>query len=319
MNSLHYKIKSIVLDYLNYTNIQSIINYFKNNKPLFVENDEIYVRYFLDGSIIKCKIVDVLSSGYNVIALDGFLKNNNVFKIKKHNILSYVENNTKYSNEITVNNINDKVLNDLIVDINSVDFINFKTDENYKKTVCEELVEILNDQLLKDKSSRYIKENENIEVLNIDMSKHNINELLIGLKQSNEMVEILSKYFKTTKDFVDYIDNLKHLYKVSDLTSDIFNSDRAYFNVAVYDEDDMVIIQKNINNIFLSELYSSLPDKINILGVNINLQDVIDKVEFKNILKNKINKDESIKILSKMLGYDFSGFVYDKYYIFIKK
>ena len=159
INNINYKIRSIIEKYLQTSNIFDIANYFRNKAFIYNIGDIIFIRSFLDGDVAECKIIDVKGIKYLVQPLNNYLKNQQPFFIKRDAIISNTANKSRYSRPLKENDVDDKILNSLITDINSVDVIKFKTDEEYKNEVCQELCNVINDYLLMEKNKKLIKEN----------------------------------------------------------------------------------------------------------------------------------------------------------------
>jgi len=140
----------------------------------------------------------------------------------------------------------------------------------------------------------------NIPTLNLDEFISNVPKI-----KNDIYIKALATYYKTYDSYIDINDKKKHWFKVHDMSGDIMKNNRVSFNVMCFSEDDIKIIHSNIIKLAVSEVYSELPDTLNIFGTTLKLISFIDKGALKFTLSSLINMDEAIKVISKTSGYQY--------------
>lgn len=146
-----------------------------------------------------------------------------------------------------------------------------------------------------------------------------IDELIQGIGSAGKSHKnILSMYFNTYENYIDIDDELKHTFKVNDLTGDIMNNGRVQFFAMIFGKDEIDrVIKNNIINISMNEFYSNLPNNINIFGIDIKPISFINKDDLKFTFGNILTIDELKKIITITSGYNYVG-EKDGYFIWKK-
>ena len=133
----------------------------------------------------------------------------------------------------------------------------------------------------------------------------NIEEFLANVSPIKDdlYTKALANHFKTYVNYIDVNDKKKHFFKVHDMSGDIMNNNRVSFRAMVFTEDDLKTIHNNIVKSAINEVYSDLPDTLNVYGATIKLISFLDKEALKFSLENIINMDETLKVVTASTGY----------------
>lgn len=147
-----------------------------------------------------------------------------------------------------------------------------------------------------------------------------INEITVGLKAADKgHKSMIASYFNTFENYIDEEDVKQHLYKVNDLTGDILNSNRVQFRVLILGKQEIEeTVKNNISNLSIAEFYSSLPNNLNIYGVNLKPVSFINKEDLKFTFENILTIEEMQKIITVISGFEFKA-EKDGYYIWTKQ
>lgn len=149
--------------------------------------------------------------------------------------------------------------------------------------------------------------NNFFESLNIPSLK--MDELIQGITSAGKSHKnILSMYFNTYENYVDIDNDLKHTFKINDLTGDILNNGRVQFFAMIFGKQEIEhIIKNNIVNISMNEFYSNLPNNINIFGIDIKPISFINKEDLRFTFENILTMDELQRIITYVSGYSYVG------------
>lgn len=147
-----------------------------------------------------------------------------------------------------------------------------------------------------------------LPVINIDEILNNVEEV-----RNNTQKKTLSVIFKTFEQYIDLVDKKQHHFKIHDIKGDIMNNNRISFDVYIYNDPDLEQIQKNIIFYAVSEFFLNLPTIVNVFGIDLNVASFIDKEELKNIITQKITKEETIKIITQIININYKGYINNCY------
>ena len=89
--------------------------------------------------------------------------------------------------------------------------------------------------------------------------------------------------------------------------------------VIVYNKDEMDIIKGNMVEYLSSEL---LKEKIDVIGISINLEDIIDESKVEGYIEDLLDTQRITDIINHSLENNFTKFDFEKtddYYLWIKK
>jgi hypothetical protein len=147
-----------------------------------------------------------------------------------------------------------------------------------------------------------------------------VDEFIIDIEKSNDSYKtILANYYNTFENYIDIVDNEKHIFKINDLTCDILNNNRVSFSVMVFEDNQLDgKIKENITLLSMQEFYSNIPNMINIYGIDIKPISFINKEDLEYTFNEAITKQETIRIITQSSGYKYDG-EKDGYYIWSKK
>lgn len=149
-----------------------------------------------------------------------------------------------------------------------------------------------------------------LPILKIEEILHNVAPI------SNDTYKrVLVTFFKTYAEYIDLIDKRKHLFKINDMAGDIMLNTRVVFNAAIFEENDIHTIKENLVNFSMGELYTALPDQLDIFGIQLKVVSFINKPEIKEVFDAAITLDETIKIMTSILGFKYEG-KFNEFHIF---
>lgn len=171
-------------------------------------------------------------------------------------------------------------------------------------------------QMLKQISDveKYKQINEiKLPILKIEEVLHNVAPI------SNDTYKrVLVTFFKTYVEYIDLLDRRKHLFKINDMTGDIMLNNRVVFNASIFEENDIHTIKANLVNFAMGELYTTLPDVLDVFGIQIKPVSFLNKPEIKEVFEAAITLDETIKIITSILG-DWEYQKYQSFHIWSNK
>jgi len=136
-----------------------------------------------------------------------------------------------------------------------------------------------------------------------------VSEFLTEIEPADDSYKnIIASFFNTYEDYIDLEDSKNHIFKVNDLTGDILNNNRVAFNVMVLEENQMnEKIKENLVLLSMQELYSNLPNMLNIYGIDIKPISFINKEDLNYTFENMFTRQEIIRILSQSSNYKYEG------------
>jgi len=147
----------------------------------------------------------------------------------------------------------------------------------------------------------------------------NIDEFLTNVEFATDLHKTaIEKKYGTFKQYIDIIDEKKHLIKVNDITGDILNNNRVIMNVYCFHNDEIDKIKENITNYCINMFYTEMPTNITIFNVNISPINLINKDALRKLFTEKISKDDVLNILSVLFKADLEG-VQNDFVIWRKK
>jgi len=156
---------------------------------------------------------------------------------------------------------------------------------------------------MKTKYTEFLNE-INLPVIKIDEILNNVEEI-----KTNAQKRTLSVIFKTFEQYIDLADKKRHHFKIHDIRGDIMNNNRITFDVYIYNDMDIQQIQKNIVFYAISEFFMNLPTIINTFGMDLNVASFVNKEELKNVIEQKITKDDTIKIITQIINMNYKGYL----------
>ena len=147
-----------------------------------------------------------------------------------------------------------------------------------------------------------------------------IDEILdnVSVVTTDVLKKLLTNYYKTYAEYVDLIDKKKHMFRVNDISGDILNSARVTFDVVVFDDNDLKLIQDNIIRYAMNEFYDNLPDMLDIFGIQIKPMGFIDKVGLKDTFSGTITLETAVEVISDITGFEY-GKKHEAFHIWVKK
>lgn len=211
-------------------------------------------------------------------------------KIKPQNLRRYLKNGSdKFEKFIERNGLKDingirQVINDVIDSWTHIENDGVMTFENYKLYESEEF-----------------KITSLIQCLYKGIGKTDINT-----------EKFLADYFDTNLSHIDIIDSDKHIFKINDWE----NEDLL---VIVYNKDEMDIIKDNIKEYLTNEL---LKEKVDLIGITIPLDDIIDKSKAESYIESFLTSDRITDLINSSLEQNYTKFNYkktDKFHLWVKK
>lgn len=97
------------------------------------------------------------------------------------------------------------------------------------------------------------------------------------------------------------------------MSGDIMVNNRVTFDAFIFNDPDLEQIIKNIIYFGVSEFFVNLPDTINVFGIDMKVSSFINKDELKTVLEQNITKDETIRIITEVLGFKYDGYLHNCY------
>jgi len=187
-------------------------------------------------------------------------------------------------------------------------------DNNYKELVKKILNKIIDDRMAheKDKNKNTILENiKSFEDFNLitemKLPIFKLDELLddVSIVSNKILKTILVTFFKTYLDYIDLIDNKKHIFRINDMKGDILNNNRSNFDAIIFNSSDIQIIKKNIIDYSIGEFYSSLPDTVDVFGITMKTSSFINKDELNQVFEGQITDQFTIDTISSITNFNY--------------
>lgn len=135
---------------------------------------------------------------------------------------------------------------------------------------------------------------------------------------NNKYKKMLVDYYKTYDQYIDLTDKKKHKYKINDLTGDILGTERVVFNAFIFDKEDIENIRENLVTFASSEFYTSIPDSLDVFGIQMKPLTFIDKEGVKFSFQQTITFDTTLNVISTMGGMTYEN-EFNGYYIWSDK
>lgn len=218
----------------------------------------------------------------------------------------------------------------LIKDIKYTGYRNFykmiggdtaENQQKYRDLVSKLFNDIIKDKMAVelDKTKDKIMEKVNIEnfdkffenkiqkIFEVNLPVMKMEEILDNVTQVNNdtLKRVLVTYFKTYDDYIDLSDKKKHIFKVHDMVGDIMNNNRISFDVCIFEKGDIDRIKENLVDFAVGEFYNSLPNSLNIFGIDMKPTSFINKEELKSVFEGIFVHEEIVKIITNILNYKF--------------
>ena len=223
---------------------------------------------------------------YNIIneLIDDYIDK---WGIKPSRLKNYLKPGTeRFERFLIKNNLNNiigtkKILKDVIDDITAMESDGVLTFESYTE------------------NNIMIDEND----IKIE------NYLFKGIEKPKlEYEKALADYFNTSLADINIIDSDKHLFSVS-------SWDETPEKVIIYSKEDFKLICSNLKYFIFEEINTKSIESS--IGINIELKGLINEESLISQLRNNINDDFCIKMITKVLDFDFEK-EYLNYFIWIK-
>jgi len=167
----------------------------------------------------------------------------------------------------------------------------------------------------------FLNPEKNVALYEIKLPIMKLEELLtnVNFVVDNTLKSVLVTFFKTYSEYIDLLNKRTHEFKINDMTGDITASSRVVFNAYIFSDSDVQTIKTNIVNYAVSEFFSSLPDTLNIFGIEIKTSSYINKEELKYTFDKIISIEETVNIITNILnGYNYEG-QYQSFYVWSNK
>jgi hypothetical protein len=130
-----------------------------------------------------------------------------------------------------------------------------------------------------------------------------------GIGKSDIKIEkFIADHFDVNLSDIDIIDSDKHLFKVKGWKDEN--------TLIVYNDDEFDIIQKNIKEYLLNEF---LKNVVELVGINIKLENVVDNKKFEEQLESLLGENKIIELITKSIEKD-GDFKFEKsegYYLWV--
>jgi len=232
-----------------------------------------------------------------------------------------------------------KVIEDVISNIKSLNNHLFKTDEEYKSIIKKILDEVIKDRIAKAKDKPK-NENNTMEVLKFDKFFENYTNIeknvklyeiklpilkleeiltdIVGTYNDKTYKSILTNYYKIYDEYIDCIDKKKHLYRVNDMSGDVMNSNRVFFDAIIFDKNDLNGIKTNVVDMACNEFNISLPSTINVFGIEMKPSSFLNKDEVKYTVEQNITNEMIVNIIASVSQLKYEG-KYQDFYIWSNK
>lgn len=163
--------------------------------------------------------------------------------------------------------------------------------------------------------------NNKINKINeVKVPQMKIDEILDDVTKvnNNTLKSVLVSYYKTYEDYIDLIDKNTHHFKIHDMTGDIMQNNRVSFDVYIFDRQDIKRISKNLVDISIGEFYSELPNNLNIFGIDLKPSSFINKQDLEVVFDEIYTEEETVNIITNILGFKEEG-RFNDFYIWSNK
>ena len=244
--------------------------------------------------------------------------------INKGDYDNYFSNSGKTMKDLKKDFSKNKSLTDLLIDIKYVNFHLFSSKLDYRNTVKSLLDDIIEDRIAHEKDTKnkkivmediknfeayYPNTEKDVKLYEISLPVLKIEDILnnVNLVVNDIYKKVLVTFFKTYAEYIDLLDKKKHFFKINDMSGDIMNNNRVVFNAVIFDENDVINIKDNVVYFAMGELYSVLPDSLDIFGIKIKPLSFLNKEDLKYVFEQSITVDETINIITNVLGYKYEG------------
>ena len=159
-----------------------------------------------------------------------------------------------------------------------------------------------------EKFDKYF-ENQMQKLNEITLPVMKLDEIIDDVTQiSNDTLKrVLVSYYKTYADYIDLSDKKKHLFKVHDMVGDIMNNNRVSFDVCIFEKGDIDRIKTNLIDFAVGEFHNSLPNSLNIFGIDMKPSSFINKEELKIVFDGVFTPEETVKVITNILGFKLEG------------
>jgi hypothetical protein len=124
--------------------------------------------------------------------------------------------------------------------------------------------------------------------------------------------KFLADHFDANLSQIDIVDSDKHLFKVTNWENDDLLA-------IVYNKDEMDIIKGNIVEYLTDEL---LKQKVDLIGITIPLEDIIDESKSKSYIESFLTPEKISDLINNSLENNFTKFDFEKtddFYLWSKK
>jgi hypothetical protein len=124
--------------------------------------------------------------------------------------------------------------------------------------------------------------------------------------------KFLADHFDANLSQIDIVDSDKHLFKVTNWENDDLLA-------IVYNKDEMDIIKGNIKEYLTNEL---LKEKVDLIGITISLEDIIDKSKAESYIESFLSPERISDLINNSLENNFTKFDFEKtddFYLWSKK
>lgn len=124
--------------------------------------------------------------------------------------------------------------------------------------------------------------------------------------------KFLADHFDANLSQIDIVDSDKHLFKLTNWENDDLLA-------IVYNKDEMDIIKGNIKEYLTNEL---LKEKVDLIGITILLEDIIDKSKAESYIESFLSPERISDLINNSLENNFTKFDFEKtddFYLWSKK
>jgi len=158
-------------------------------------------------------------------------------------------------------------------------------------------------------------QSQNLSAIKSDIKTYKVNTPGLKLDEitndvsyaSNIHKKVLVTYFKTNIQYIDLLDKKKHIFKINDITGDIMNNNRAFFNAMIFDDNEIKSVRDNVLYYAMGDFYAGLPDMLNVFGIEMKPLSYIDKEELKYVFEQHISFDETVNIMTNISKFKYLG------------
>jgi hypothetical protein len=154
-----------------------------------------------------------------------------------------------------------------------------------------------------------LKFNNFKKIYEINLPVMKIEEILDDVTNVNDdtLKSVLTTFYKTYAEYIDLSDKKKHFFKIHDMSGDIMNNNRVTFDACIFDTQDINRIKTNLVDYSIGEFYATLPNTLNIFGIDLKPASFINKEDLKVVFEEVFILEEIIKIISSILNWKYEG------------